>query len=176
MSTRNRPTVHIRMKPFLKAFVVSVYGPQPVFFPKRDKLNDLLQLLLAKPPSSIKPIKPAERSGYLEVILPYFENLNINVYNHLSENSQAAFEKRIKSRFWVTFEDFMDEAFRHGLQKNDAITLFMEKYDLPFDSYIEDMLRKAIYRSRRIQQKYPKRQYRYRKKMLSDKQTKKNNM
>jgi len=147
------------MKPYLKAFVLSVYGKEPVFFPKRDKLNDLLQILLAKPPSNYKPIKPKDKNSCLEVILPYFENLNISTYNYLSELSQRAFEKRIKSRFWVTFEDFMDESFRNNLTKADAIALFIEKYNLPYDSYIEDMLRKSIYRSRRILQKYPKRRY-----------------
>jgi len=147
------------MKNYLKAFTISVYGSEPVFFPKRDKLNDLLQILLTKPPAEHKPIRAAEKVDYLEIILPYFETLNINSYNFLSARSQRSFGKRLKSRFWVAFEDFMDEAFRNNMTRTDAIALFIEKYELPYDGYIEDMLRKSIYRSRRILQKYPKRRY-----------------
>lgn len=151
------------MEPYLKAFLLSCYNQEPpIFLPKRDKLNDMLQLLLAKPPKDHKPAPPDP--DQLEVVIPYFENLNIMSYHYLSPANQQRFARRVKQIFWVTFEDFMDECFRHDMRRNDAIYLFIEKYNLPVDSRIEDMLRKEIYRSKRIFRKYPKREYRKTKK------------
>jgi hypothetical protein len=167
---KDRITVKIQMEPHLKAFLISVYRQDPVFFPKKDKLNDLLLLLLAKQPRDLIPKDP--QGPHLEIILPYFENLNIMTYNYLSEQSRRTFLRRVRMIFWCTFEDFMDECFRNDMGRTESIGLFIEKYNLPLDDKIEDTLRKQIYRSKRIFRKYPKRDYkRVRKtaKILSDK-------
>lgn len=154
------------MEPHLKAFLISVYRQQPpVFFPKRDRLNDLLQLLLDKPPRDHNH-KPPE-SCYLEVIIPYFENLNVMSYHYLSERNQVLFSKKVKQMFNATFIDFMEECFRNDISKSDSVCLFLEKYEIPFDSKIEDMLRKYLYRSKRILRKYPRREYRRSKKCIN---------
>lgn len=155
---KDRITVKIPMEPYLKAFLVSVYKQEPLYFPKRDRLNDLLSLLLARTPKEFVPRDP--HPPYAEVVLPYFENLNIMSYNYLSEASQRAFTRRVRKIFWCSFEDFMDECFRQDLGRNESVNLFIEKYNLPLDTNIEDMLRKEIYRSKRIFKKYPKRGYR----------------
>lgn len=160
---KDRITVKIEMEPHLKAFLLSVYRQQPpVFFPKRDRLNDLLQLLLAKPPKNLKQKPPPE--CYLEVIVPYFENLNIFSYHYLSPLNERLFVKKVKQMFNVTFIDFMEECFRHDLGRTDSIYLFLEKYEISADSKIEDTLRKASYRSKRITRRYPRREYRKTKK------------
>jgi hypothetical protein len=160
---KERLTVKIHIEPYLKAFLLSCYNQEePIFFPKKDKLNDLLQILLSKPPRDHKPV--AREGDHLEVVLPYFENINIMSYHYLSSTNQRIFARRVRQIFWVTFEDFMDECFRNDMRRNDAIYLFIEKYNLPVDSRIEDMLRKEIYRSKRIFRKYPKRDYRKSKK------------
>ena len=123
---KDRLTVKISMDPHLKAFLLSVYRQEPpIFFPKKDKLNDMLQLLLAKPPKDVSHKKPDD--CFLEVILPYFENMNIMSYHYLSPSNQRVFARRVKQIFCVTFEDFMDECFRHDIRRNDAIYLFIEK-------------------------------------------------
>jgi len=161
---KDRLTVKIKMAPYLKSFLLSCYNQQqPIYFPKRDKLNDLLQLLLSKPPMDLKPV-PADHDS-LEVVIPYFENLNVTSYHYLSPANQERFVHRVKQIFWVTFEDFMDECFRHDMRRNDAIYLFIEKYNLPADGRIEDMLRKELYRSKKIFRKYPKRDYKKSKKL-----------
>ena len=159
---QERVAVQIKIKPYLKAFLLSIYGKnEPLFFPKKDKFNDLLAHLLSKPPSNFIPKAPSP-DGLL-VIIPYFEHINIVCYNHLSQNSQVIFEQRVQARFWVTFESYIDESFRLNISISNAISLFVEKYNIPYTSVVEDMLKKAIYRSRRIQKKYPKRSYTYNK-------------
>lgn len=151
------------MEPYLKAYLLSVYRQEPpIFFPKRDRLNDLLQLLLAKPPINLKHKPPDE--CYLEVIVPYFENLNIMSYHYLSATNQRLFAKKVKQMFTVTFLDFMEKCFLNDLGKSDSVYLFLEKYNIPVDSKIEDMLRKTLYRSKRLTRKYPTRDYRKTKK------------
>lgn len=158
-SMKDRLTVKIAMEPYLQAFLICVYRQQPpLFFPKRDRLNDLLQILLAKPPKDHKP-RPSERD-HLEVIIPYFENLNIMSYHYLSIRNQVIFSKKVKQMFNCTYIDFMEKCFMNDISKNDAIALFLEKYDIPVDDKIEDMLRKQLYRSKRITRKYPIRDYR----------------
>lgn len=155
---QNRITVQIALKPYLKAFLLSIYGgPEPLFFPKKDKFSDLLAFLIAKAPADHVPEKRDPEK--LQVILPYFEHINILSYNYLSEKSQVIFENRVSNRFWVIFEDFMDKCFQKNIRRSEAIALFIEKYQLPYDATIEDMLRKAIYRSMRLQKKYPVRKY-----------------
>ena len=167
----DRITVHVKMKPYLRAFLIAIYGKEPVFFPKKDRLNDMLQLLLTKPPKNHIP--PSDHSGTIEIVLPYFENLNIHYNHYLSERSQQTFEERVNKRFWVVYEEFLDECLLKGMTRNSAIALFIEKYNLPYNSRIEDRLRKAIYRSIRIQTKYPKRNYKFKsKKNTSDKHRK----
>lgn len=167
---KDRLTVKVKIKPHLKQFLLAVYGKkEPLYFPKKDKLNDLLCLLLSKPPEDYNP--KLNGSDTIEIIIPYFENLNIMSYHYLSQRSQKTFVNRIKKRFWVTFEDFMDTCFRKNINVTDSIALFIEKYNLDYDEKIEDILRKDIYRSRLISQKYPRRGYKKRKKykkILSD--------
>jgi len=146
------------MEPYLKAFLLSVYNQEPpIFFPKKDKLNDLLHLLLRKQPIKHLPKGPA--CDYLEIIIPYFEDLNIMSYNYLSPEAQRIFCRRVNMIFWATFEDFMDECFRQDMRRNDSVYLFIEKYNLPEDSKIVDRLRKELYRFKGIFRKYPKRAY-----------------
>jgi hypothetical protein len=157
-SMNDRITVKISMEPHLKAFLLSFYHQkEPIFFPKKDKLNDLLQLLLSKPPRNHCP--RAQECGCLEIILPYYENLNIMSYHYLSPECQRIFCIRVKKIFWYTFEDFMDDCHLQGMYKKDSIWLFMEKYNIPVELDIEDRLKKELYRSKLLFRKYAKREY-----------------
>lgn len=98
------------------------------------------------------------------MIVPYFENLNIMSYHYLSATNQRLFAKKVKQMFTVTFLDFMEKCFLNDLGKSDSVYLFLEKYNIPVDSKIEDMLRKTLYRSKRLTRKYPTRDYRKTKK------------
>lgn len=152
------------MEPYLKAFLLACYeSEEPVFFPKKDKLNSLLQHLLEKPPKDLKYIQPT--GDELEVIIPYFENLNIMSYNYLSPLDQEIFCKAAKQTFDYIFIDFMEKSFLNDMSKTDAIYKFLEKYRIPIDEKIEDTLRKKLYRSKRILRKYPTREYRKSRKM-----------
>lgn len=155
---KSRITATVKLDSRLKSFVLSVYGKEPVYFPKRDKLNSLLSVLLSKPPLDFK-FTTLDPVNDLVIILPYFEHLNINSHNYLSDRSQRVFAKRIKTLFDVAFVDFIDKCFLDGIDRVDAVNLFIDKYNLPDDLSHQETLLKAIYRSKKIMSRYPKRKY-----------------
>ena len=158
---QKRITVFIKMKPYLKAFLISLYGNEPIFFPKTKEaiFVNKIEKLLSKPPHDFSDVIPDEKEEYLEVILPYFKYTNINTKNYLSENSQKIIEEQSDKLFWEAFHDHMLDSFREQISRIRAVVSFIEKYDLPYDDKIEDMLRKSIYRRKKIFSKMPKRKY-----------------
>lgn len=155
---KDRLTVKIQMEPLLKAFILSAYNrEQQILFPKKDKLNHILKLLLKKTPPGHHP--KSTKDGFLEIIIPYYEDLNILSYNYMPPNDQIIFGQFVKMKFWSTFEDFMDDCYIKGIKQKDSIHLFMEKYNISVDLNIEERLKKELYRSKKIFRKYPKRAY-----------------
>ncbi len=154
----DRLTVSCEMKPYLKAFLLSCYGnSDPLYLPKSDKFASLLSLLLSPTPDDYKPVPKSPNT--VNIIIPYYNYLNISTHNYLTANSQKIFASRVESRFWVQYETCMDAYFLENIKRIDAIVLFIEKYNLPYTSVLEGMLRKAIYRSRRLTKKHHVRNY-----------------
>lgn len=153
------------MEQHLVDFLYAVYQPnqknEPLFIIKRDRLNKLLSLLLSKPPPEYNPFKKT-KEPYLELILPYFEKLNINTYYYLSHRSQRIFAKQVSTIFDVQFFNFIDDCMIEGLDKIEAINLFIEKYTLPDHLNFQDRLLKKIQRSEKILKKFPTRSYKKR--------------
>ena len=158
----SRPSIYIPVKTYIKAFYISKYGNEPVFFPKRDKINYLLSMLLNKTPADIKEELP-DRENTMEIKIPYFDHMNINVFNYLSARSKKTFERRLRQRFWVAYEDDMEKMLREGLTPGDAVALFIEKNNLPDDETTEGTLRKEIYRVKKLYSVLQKRPYKLQK-------------
>lgn len=152
------------MKPWLKAWVLSSYNKtEPVFFPKQDKINSILADVLQKPPFKHKP-KPYNRED-LQIVLPYYEHPNTNVFNYLSKTSELIIEDWINQQFMVCFIKAMNRGAVLGIPISLAITSFMEKYKLTMhdnDGKLHDMLRKSIYRRHSLNSLWGKRPYRKR--------------
>ncbi len=155
-----RTVVHIRMKPYLKAFFLSLYPEQqePIFMPKRDKFNEALAFLLSKAPRDFNQAQISSKTD-LRIMLPYFEHLNALTHNYLSEKAQRAFCRTVSTMFNYLFIDFMLANYSHGFSRNDGIDMFLEKYKIPQHSYITEMLVKMVYRHVDLKKKYPKRKY-----------------
>lgn len=162
---KNRITVHVKLKPHLKDFLISTRGPEPIFLPKTDKLRGLLYEMLKPRRKDQKPSKKNENT--VEIIIPYFEHLNISTHNYLSPAKQKAIEELLELRFWYQFEKDMLTWYSYNINVSTSIAMFIEEYNLPYTSQMEDMLRKAFYRSQRINSKRPKRPHKRRKKFVS---------
>ncbi|MBC8486277.1 MAG: hypothetical protein H8D45_09595 [Bacteroidetes bacterium] len=162
----DRPSVYIPAKPYIKAFYVNKYGNEPVYFPKKDKAMSLLLELLMKPPDDFKQKAP-DRDSHIEIAIPYYFNsfhFNANIINYLSKRSKTTFERRLRVRFWNTFEEDILERLRNGYIPSDAIAIFIEKHHLPDDETTEQTLRKEIYRNKKFFGVRPIRAYKYAKK------------
>lgn len=155
-----RMTVNIKMDDYLIRFLYSVYQPdkldEPLFLPGRHRLNKNLSLLLSRPPET-----PTLCGGpsYLELVIPYFENVNINSVNYISQKSQRTFSRLVRNIFTVQYFEFIDDCLINSIERIDAVNLFIEKYNQPDDLKFQDRLLKMIYRSKKIMKKSPTRTY-----------------
>jgi len=87
----------------------------------------------------------------LKVRLPYFDTKNVDYYNYLSEKKQQVFVKEVWKFFKITFRSFVSQHIVLGLDKKDAIDLFIEKHKLPVD--IWDSLEKDFQRYLKLRSK-----------------------
>lgn len=162
------PTIFIKMRPYLKEFILGLegrdgmplYGPEPVRFPRKDKLYQLVDRMRRKPGPGCIPMKPSSRKdqvNYLEVQfepdpLIRFDELR----TYLSPDAQARIAKYIYNMFCATAYEFVNESLnyqkreypRETPKKNVAYREFC--YEFKLLSADEDSIRKAFDRQARM--------------------------
>ncbi len=162
------PTIFIKMRPYLKEFILglegrdgnALYGPEPVQFPRKDKLSQLIDRMRRKPGPGCVPAKPVSRkdqANFLEVKfdpdpLVRFDELR----TYLSPDAQAHIAKYIYNMFCATAYEFVNESLnaqkhdypRETPKKNVAYREFCHEYKLM--SADEDSIRKAFDRQARM--------------------------
>ena len=132
------PTIiRFECEPYLIQFMEKKFGKKPIRFPRKHDFNNLLEYLLDMPPLDYSPVLG---ENTLSIILPDFRTIHTSIYSYLSPASEVIFKKRMKLFFRITFHADINQAVVCGIQKKDAIGLFMEKYDLSPDCI--DMLEK----------------------------------
>jgi len=125
--------IRIKCEPYLIRFVETLYGPSPISFPKNSNFNTLLDVFLDKPP--LDHIEQDYGESTLSIQLPYFDNKDIRSYNYLSAKKQAAFVKELWKFFKITYRGYISKLIVAGLDRQDAIEIFIEKYDLSLDCW-----------------------------------------
>lgn len=142
--------VTLKLDPFYQRFLRSYYNcEEPVMeFPCREDFNILLAHLVGKTPK-IKSGEKLEKKDFGEytfiVALPYIEHKDVFYYNHFSERSLQIFQTKVYDFFKMIFHGDLNHSVHNlGIPKNDAIRLFMEKYNLLVDD--EDRIKKGYYR------------------------------
>lgn len=157
----NRIIISIPLEPHLKDFVLTVLNQkEPVFFKKRDKIHVLIKHALIRTPPDYKPVPDNKKD--LKIILPYYMEVNINVFNHLSTAAKIVIAEWIEEQFQVTFIRAMNRDYALGIPQKLAITIFIDRYKLystDVNGTIYDRLRKSIYRTQSLAQLWPKRSY-----------------
>ncbi|MFZ4546820.1 MAG: hypothetical protein ACOYN4_05275 [Bacteroidales bacterium] len=135
-------SITVHCAPHLVRFMVAVYGPQPLQFPRKDNFSMLLNYLLEKESDAETTVDPHDEK--LEIQLPYFENKNV-LYNYvLTPMKESIFINKIDERFRLSFNDEMNRATLVGISKIDSVHLFMDSYNMPEDCI--DMLLKSYQR------------------------------
>lgn len=163
-----KPTIYIKMKPYLKEFILGLegrdgeklYGPEPVRFPKKDKLHLLVERLRRKPGPGCNPHKPGSKKDeacYLAVSfepdpLVRFDELR----TYLSPDSQASIAKCIYNLFCATAYEYVNDHLTYQTQcfprekplKNVAYRDFCNEYQI--FSAEEDSIRRAFDRQNKL--------------------------
>ncbi|MEI7723459.1 MAG: hypothetical protein WCK09_00285 [Bacteroidota bacterium] len=141
--------IRVRCEPYLIRFLETLYGGSPISFPKNSNFNAILDVFLDKPP--LGHHDPDHGENTLAIQLPYFELKDIRSYNYLTETKQRIFIKEIWKFFKITYRQDIAKCVVMGLDRKDAIELFIEKYDLPLDCW--DSLEKDFQRYLKLRSK-----------------------
>jgi hypothetical protein len=148
-------TITIRIKPYLKDFLVHINGHElpdgslVVVASKKNITGYYLFPLLEKTPAGWKPMKD-DPEKLLTIELPYMADLNIRCNNFLSEVSMRHFQSAIENIFLGEFYREVSYALAHNPKQKikDAILDFCDAYEISFDNITYEMLRKRYTRYR----------------------------
>ena len=163
-----KPIIYIKMKPYLKEFILALegregeklYGPEPVQFPKKDKLHLLVDRMRRKPGPGCIPAKPAnrkDRDNYLEVTFePDSLVKHDELRTYLSPDAQATIAKCIYNMFCVIAYEYVNEHLsyqkrcfpRERALRNKAYREFCNDYNLTYAE--EDSIRRAFDRQEKL--------------------------
>lgn len=125
--------LRVKCEPYLVKFLETLYGPSPISFPKNSNFNTILDVFLDKAPFDYH--EPEYGVNTLKIQLPYFEHKDIRSYNYLSPKKQTAFVKEIWKYFKITYRSEIAKCIVMGLDRQDAIEIFIEKYNLSLDCW-----------------------------------------
>ncbi|MHC1707501.1 MAG: hypothetical protein AB9842_08265 [Bacteroidales bacterium] len=146
-------TVIIKIDPHLKAYLVKLYGPEPIVFPRKHRFNNVLIRLLDKPARNSAHYFIRDYNT-VEIVLPYNDVKNINCYNYLGFHNQIEFRKAVWIDFISDFEEFVIEYKLKNLERKEAILKFMEFFNISEEGITFD----AFYRYfSRMQKKHRQR-------------------
>jgi hypothetical protein len=143
-------TISVPCPLYLIQFLETLYGKSPVVFPRGSNFNAILDVFLEKQPVNPKA-GPSPDENLLIVALPYFEHKDIRSYNYLTHGKEQVFIKELWKFFKITYRAEIAKSICLGLERKDAIELFVEKYNIPLDSW--DLLEKDFQRYLKLRQK-----------------------
>jgi hypothetical protein len=157
-------SVNIQCHVAVVAYIQSVYGKQPVSFPKKDRFNTMLAFSVIKSPPDYAG-EPDYGKETLKVNLPYMEDKNVLTWNYVPEVAKKEIAKAMKALMYSEFHLHMDKAKSKDIDFNvhSAVYLFMEKYNIPpvaFDMFLQvrkrylSRLRVARNKSKKLSDKH----------------------
>lgn len=145
----SRISVLVEVKPYIKAYLCTLYGSQPVCFPRKSMYNRfLIQKIVRRPDNAAIDL---DRDGKIEILLPFNPVKNVYTYNYIGRDEQEKLRKMFKDDFTIDFREFIKEKLRDGWNRKEATILFMKAFNIAED----DISFSAFYRdySRQLQKK-----------------------
>ena len=136
-------TISIPIAPYLRDYLISQFGEEPIRFDQRSdearRLTDLLN----------KPVPGKINQGNLAITLPGCDYKRPEVYNYLSDNSISVFRNYIYVKWWDTFrEEIRKNAHVYpGILRKDNINMVLEKYDIESENLDFETCKKHYYRA-----------------------------
>lgn len=142
--------VYIRLKPYLRQWIVNEFGSEPISFPKGSAEADLLESLLAKKPRSGADF-PLDES-MIAIELPFYKHKNVRDYNYLSPRAQKAIERMIYIRFQVQMWEELHTVDNTYRIIGDVIYAWLEAHGIEPTAQNWETVRQMYYRKRKIYQ------------------------
>lgn len=152
--------ISIPIKPYLKDFLINMYGQEPIPASKKNLIGILIEPLLQKPPADYIPSKTIKDDNSILVDVVWYnkecgsrKNPLFNYY--LGKDDQISFNKGVAKIFNTEFFSFVDghllafQQLNRSVEIKNTINLFCEKNNISIDHANYDMLQKSYYRYRK---------------------------
>jgi len=135
-------TVDIKIKPYLKDFLIGLYGHEPILASKTEILGLIIFPLLEKPQSN-SVIYKYNKDESVKIALPYVTGSKDPRWtNYISEENQRMFNTLIYKIFSIILHNYLDSRVSIGYKIKTAILDFCDEYKLsPYNSNYETFKR-----------------------------------
>ncbi len=140
-------TVKVAMRPLFVDYLKSIYySDQNQVALQHTSLGVLVKDLLMKTPANYKP-KHYEPNEHVELILPFYKDLNINYNNYLSENSEKIIRRWVQNKFYFDLREHIENwSSMPEFELNLAINHFCDVHNINPDHYKTNSLYRDFYR------------------------------
>lgn len=137
-------TTRIKLKPYLREFLIAKFGEEPIRFPENSDLLVFVHEFRTKPPK----ITVHNSEENTEIVIPYQkQGRDPRTYNYLGKRAQMEFQKKVHTLFCATLNDYVAHKVHVlGLEWQAAIELFTETFQI--ESITIDGLKQKNYRDR----------------------------
>jgi hypothetical protein len=157
----NRPTVTLKLKPYLQEFLRCKLNQDADVCAKRNFVGTIIRPFLSIRPVGEIPQLP-QGDDYITIIIPVnsgiIETRRGTAY--ISEKNQEEVERILGAHFWDLYYQFMDDKVRYfngdGSQKGaikKCIMQFCSDYNISYNHINYEMMKKAYYRRRQNSEK-----------------------
>ena len=136
-------TTKVKIKPYLREFLVHVYGEEPVRFPDNSDILVFIHELRVKQPRAIARVE-----GNMEIVIPFRKHgKDPRQYNYLTPRAQRIIQDKAYTLFTAVMNDYVARKVHVlGLEYRQAIEMFMEEHEIESITY--DALKQKNYRDR----------------------------
>jgi len=145
MRSNERPTVTIRLKPYLHEFFFTCPGK---FATRKEFIGKILKVFIElRPPDQFPEF--LEGPDVFEIMLPLYEDFNLNSNFWISPDNHKLIAKILDRHFKDLFYAYMDDKVRFTKSFKKAILQFCSDYDMTYQSDYYETLKKDYYRDRK---------------------------
>lgn len=136
-------TSRIKIKEYLKEYLISIYGSEPVRFPDdSDLLATLHDVRITRPRNA-----PDDEENNLEIVIPYQKvGKNARTHNYISRRGQLELQKKIQRLFSANLNEYVSDCRTKGYEYHASIEMFADQHNL--QSISIGGLKKKDYRKR----------------------------
>ena len=148
-------TVYIKIKPYLKKYLISKSENKrvPVKFHRKHDFNIMLISLVTNY-NYLKQIQIEDRENIKQyfspslhknpdeicIILPFNDRKDVRSYNYLSVQNKWKFTSEVRLNFNFEFSRFMYRELKKGKQRKDIINEFKKLHNISEDDFKSDSL------------------------------------